>query len=120
MTATLDFGTSFSDAVEHAVETALARRGTPDASPRWTRERFWSAPPETQIDSAELAEALGLSRGAIQRRVNQHGMPCRRVKDGSEHGTFVFIVGDVREWEIERQEIVNTFTPRAARPRSLK
>ena len=120
MPAVLNFGTSLTEAVEHAVEVVLTRRGTADAPRGWTRERFWSAPAETQIDTAELAEALGLSRGAIQRRVS-HGMPCRRARDGTKNGTFIFIVGVVREWLSEQQEIVNPFTPRvASRPRRLK
>ena len=56
MTATLDFGLGLTEAIERAVEKAVAARGP--APSCWTPERFWSCPPTVRLSAEELASAL--------------------------------------------------------------
>ena len=79
---------------------------TPDdgSEPTW-RERLWMCPPETRIGRKELLEALGRSENWLYRHTGTKAkcsrIPCRKLD-----GELVFVVGEVRQWLIEHEEIV--------------
>ena len=65
---------------------------------------LWSADPETRMGRAELLEAVGRSASWLYRHTGpkaKHRIPHRKVD-----GELVFLVGEVRRWLREREEIV--------------
>jgi predicted DNA-binding transcriptional regulator AlpA len=99
-----------------ALEAAPASIGTATATVtvtatvvlHFTPERFAEAPTETRISVQELCAATGRSRGGLYKLVREDGLPARRLPDN----TFVFVVGEVRQWLREREHVVNSFIPR--------
>ena len=81
---------------------------TATASLGFTPERFAEAPADTRISVQELCAATGRSRGGLYKLVRDDGLPARKLPDG----TFVFVVGEVRQWLCERERVVNPFIPR--------
>jgi predicted DNA-binding transcriptional regulator AlpA len=81
---------------------------TATASLGFTPERFAEAPADTRISVQELCAATGRSRGGLYKLVREDGLPARRLLDN----TFVFVVGEVRQWLRERERVVNAFVPR--------
>jgi predicted DNA-binding transcriptional regulator AlpA len=81
---------------------------TATASLGFTPEWFAEAPADTRISVQELCAATGRSRGGLYKLVREDGLPARRLPDK----TFVFVVGEVRQWLRERERVVNTFIPR--------
>ena len=73
----------------------------------FTPERFAVAPDATRIGVRELSEATGRSRAALYKLVSREGLPCRRLPDK----TLSFVVGDVRRFFNEREQIVNAAIP---------
>ena len=73
-------------------------------TPTW-RERLWTVPPETRIGRQELLEALGRSRNWLYRHTGKKAtcarIPCRKLD-----GELVFVVGEVRRWLVDHEEIV--------------
>lgn len=72
--------------------------------PTW-RERLWTAPAETRIGRQELLEALGRSKNWLYRHTGNKAtctrIPCRKLD-----GELVFVVGEVRRWLVDHEEIV--------------
>ena len=77
----------------------------------FTPERLAAAPPDTRIGVQELAEGTGRSRSGIYKLIREQALPARKLPDG----TFAFVVGDVRQYFHEREQIVNDFVPRIRR-----
>lgn len=103
------------DALESGPAPSGTATVTVTAALGFTPERLAAAPPDTRIGVQELAEATGRSRSGIYKLVRDSGLPARKLHDGS----FTFVVGDVRQWFNEREQIVNTLVPRMrARPRA--
>ena len=76
-----------------------------DTSPPlpWT-VLLWQADPETRIGRAELLEALNKSTSWLYRCTGpkaKHRIPHRKLD-----GELVFLVGEVRRWLRDREEIV--------------
>jgi len=67
--------------------------------PTW-RERLWVAPAETRIGVAELTEALGRPKSWVYRHTSAKTIPHRKLD-----GELLFIVGEVRAWMREREDI---------------
>ena len=69
------------------------------------RERLWTAPPETRLGRVELLEALGRSPNWLYRhtgpKAKRARIPCRRLD-----GELVFVVGEVRAWLADQEEIL--------------
>ena len=72
--------------------------------PTW-RERLWTCPPETRIGRQELLEALRRSENWLYRHTGTKAkcsrIPCRKLD-----GELVFVVGEVRQWLVDHEEIV--------------
>ncbi len=69
------------------------------------RERLWTAPSETRIGRQELLEAVGRPASWLYR----HSSPkseCTRIPHRKLDGELVFVVGEVRQWLIDHEEIV--------------
>ena len=65
---------------------------------------LWSADPETRIGRNELLEAIGKPRSWLYRRTGakaKHRIPHRKLD-----GELVFVVGEIRRWLRDREEIV--------------
>ncbi len=86
----------------------LALESTAPAPPdpqRWTPERLWSAPDETRINLAQLCEAVGRPESWAYKRTGPKAtdpIPHRKL----EGGLLVFVVGEVRHWLFEHEDIV--------------
>src|SRR5690554_4563009 len=73
------------------------------------RERFWFAPAECRIGVHELSEALGRPKSWIYRHTSPRAiersgtpvLPHRKLG-----GELVFLVGEVRAWIRENEEVV--------------
>ncbi len=94
---------------ETASDAAPAAEPVPPAEPSW-RERLWTAPGETRIGKAEVCEALGRPESWLYRHTSKRSttgenayprIPHRRLE-----GELVFLVGELREWVREHEEVV--------------
>lgn len=86
---------------QNQVLTAQAERLP--SSPCW-RERLWTADAECRIGRAELLEAVGRSKSWLYRHTHSKAkapIPHRKLD-----GELVFVVGEVRCWLREHEEIV--------------
>src|SRR6267143_2157979 len=76
----------------------------PAAAASW-RERLWTVPPETRIGAVELCEAIGRTKSWVYRCTGPKAagprLPHRLL-----HGELVFVVGELRQWLLEQEEIV--------------
>lgn len=79
------------------------RTGSPPLA-TW-RERLWVCAPETRIGRQELLEALGRTPNWLYRHTGSKAkcsrIPCRKLD-----GELVFVVGEVRQWLLEHEEII--------------
>ena len=78
---------------------------------------LWQADPETRIGRSELLEAVGRSSNWLYRHTGskaKHRIPHRKLD-----GELIFLVGEVRRWLRDREEIV-VAGPMDAAPHSLK
>jgi hypothetical protein len=81
---------------------ASSAQGAPPPEP-W-RMLLWTCHPETRIGRAELLAAVGRPRSWLYRHTSEkaeHRIPHRKLD-----GELVFVVGEVRAWLREREEIV--------------
>ena len=82
----------------------------PDSAPMepsqltW-KERLWTAPPETRIGREELLEALGRPESWLYRHTSSKG-ECARIPHRKLDGELVFVVGEVRQWLTEHEEVI--------------
>ena len=80
---------------------------SPPTAGSW-RERLWTAPPECRIGREELLEAVGRPRSWLYRHTKA------KAKDRIPHrkldGELIFVVGELREWVREHEEIVQAGT----------
>ena len=72
--------------------------------PTW-REKLWTVPPETRMGRDELLEAVGRSANWLYRHTSAKS-ECSRIPHRKLDGELVFVVGEVREWLCEHEEIV--------------
>ena len=93
------------DVLEQAAPATTPSPPTMPVQPTW-RERLWTAPAETRIGVAELAEALGRPRSWVYRRTAPNGqrapLPHRKLD-----GELVFVVGEIRDWLQEHEQEVS-------------
>jgi hypothetical protein len=76
--------------------------GVPE--PTW-RERLVTAPAETRIGVTELAEAVGRTKSWVYRHTSaKSGAPI--LPHHKLDGELVFLVGEVRRWLAEQEEVV--------------
>jgi hypothetical protein len=73
-------------------------------APASWRVLLWTVPPETRIGREELLQAVARPRSWVYR----HTAPkaASRIPHRKLDGELVFIVGEVRHWLVEREEIV--------------
>ena len=98
--------------VDAAVIAARLERwtGFPDAAsvdtaePTW-REKLWTAPAESRIGRDELLEAVGRPASWLYRHTSQKG-DCARIPHRKMDSELVFVVGEIRQWLCEHEEIV--------------
>ena len=77
----------------------------PDMSePTW-REKLWTAPAESRIGRDELLEAVGRPASWLYRHTSQKG-DCARIPHRKMDSELVFVVGEIRQWLCEHEEIV--------------
>jgi len=76
------------------------------APPSW-RERLWTAPAETRIGKAELLEAVGKTESWLYRHTAEKRKPgTPRIPHRKLDGELVFVVGEIRAWLRQHEEIV--------------
>ena len=84
------------------------------SEPSW-RERLWSAPAETRIGPAEVCQALGRPRSWLYRHTSKKSTTgdsgYSRIPHRKLEGDLVFVVGEVREWIRENEDIVEGGRP---------
>ena len=98
--------------VDAAVIAARLERwtGFPDAAsvdtaePTW-REKLWTAPAESRIGRDELLEAVGRPASWLYRHTSQEG-DCARIPHRKMDGELVFVVGEVRKWLVDHEEVI--------------
>ena len=85
-----------------------AEHNEPGAAPAsavdW-RERLWVVPAETRLGVTELCEALGRSRSWVYRHTGKCN-PEDRMPHRLLEGSLVFVVGEVRTWVREHEEVI--------------
>ena len=92
-----------------AEPTPRSRRAGPDRTlsdgdtASW-RERLWTADPEVRLGRAELLEAVGRPRSWIYRHT--HSKAKNPIPNRKLDGELVFIVGEIRTWLREHEEII--------------
>ncbi len=69
------------------------------------RERLWTAPSETRIGCQELLEAVGRPKSWLYRHTSPKS-ECARIPHRKLDRELVFVVGEVRQWLIDHEEIV--------------
>ena len=74
------------------------------AEPTW-REKLWTAPAESRIGRDELLEAVGRPASWLYRHTSQKG-DCARIPHRKMDSELVFVVGEIRQWLCEHEEIV--------------
>lgn len=99
-----------------AMLAPLAVTEAPDApqasAPATWRERIWTVPPEMRIGVTELAEALGRPVSFVYRHTSEKAtsdggrLPHRRLD-----GELQFVVGEIRTWIRDNEEIVERGRP---------
>ena len=72
--------------------------------PTW-REKLWTVPTDTRIGRDELLEAVGRSANWLYRHTSAKS-ECSRIPHRKLDGELVFVVGEVRQWLSEHEEIV--------------
>ena len=82
----------------------LAEPESPTPTPQNWRVLLWTVPAETRIGREELLEAVGRPRSWIYRHTAAKAE--RRIPHRKLDGELVFVVGEVREWLREQEEIV--------------
>ena len=84
-------------------ETTEERPASPPLT-SW-RERLWTAPVEARIGRRELLEAVGKTANWLYRhsggKAKCSPIPCRKLD-----GELVFVVGEIRQWLLEHEEMV--------------
>lgn len=76
------------------------------APPSW-REKLWTAPAETRIGKAELLEAVGKTESWLYRHTAEKRKPgTPRIPHRKLDGELVFVVGEIRAWLRQHEEIV--------------
>jgi hypothetical protein len=85
----------------HALANDL---NVPENAPQSWRTLLWIAPSETRIGREELLEAVGRPRSWVYRHT-QAKAACR-IPHRKLDGELVFLVGEVRAWLIDQEEIV--------------
>ena len=74
------------------------------SAPSW-RETLWTAPSEARIGRSELLEAVGRTESWLYRHTSPKS-ECARIPHRKLDGELVFVVGEVRQWLIDHEEIV--------------
>ncbi len=90
----------------------------PPTPPSSWRVLLWTAPAETRIGREELCEAVGRPRSWLYRHTAtkaEHRIPHRKLD-----GELVFVVGEVRTWLREMEEIVQAGPLEAATLRAVR
>lgn len=88
-----------------ALDTPSGRNaGTERDRPLSWRSLLWSVPAETRIGREELLEAVGRPRSWLYRHTGPKAQ--RRIPHRKFDGELVFLVGEVRAWLREQEEIV--------------
>lgn len=78
--------------------------GVERTSATW-RERLWTAPSETRIGREELLEALGRPASWLYRHTGKKAT-CSLIPHRKLDGELQFVVGEVRRWLIEHEEVL--------------
>ena len=79
------------------------------------RVLLWTVDPETRIGRNEILEAVGRPVSWLYRHTGEaatHRIPHRKL-----HGQLVFVVGEVRRWLRDREEIVVGGSAQGGAPR---
>lgn len=76
----------------------------PENAPQSWRTLLWTAPAECRIGREELAEAVGRPRSWVYRHTQAKAE--RRIPHRKLDGELVFLVGEVRQWLKDQEEIV--------------
>jgi hypothetical protein len=96
------------------------------AAPTW-QERFWTVPPDTRIGVSDLSEALDRPVSWVYRRTSSVTSRAReraekrrtRIPERIPHrkldGALTFVVGEIRAWIADREEIIIAAPQRAVR-----
>ena len=89
------------------VTPALVVENGDDRAHQTWRERLWTVVPATRLGVQELSEALGRSAHFVYRRTSskadQNG--CRPIPHRKLAGELVFVVGEIRRWIEEEEEL---------------
>jgi hypothetical protein len=69
------------------------------------REKLWIVPEETRIGREELLEAVGRPASWIYRHTSSKA-DCVRIPHRKLDGDLVFVVGEVRRWLNDHEEVI--------------
>ena len=83
---------------------------SPAPQPASWKERLWVSDPRVRLGVAELSEAIGKARDTIYKLTSAKGNGAR-IPHRKLGGELVFVVGEVRRW-LEEQEQVGITTAR--------
>ena len=85
-------------------ELVNAPNSRPIDAATW-REKLWTAPDEARIGRSELLEAIGRTESWLYRHTSPK-CECARIPHRKLDGELVFVVGEVRQWLVDHEEIV--------------
>jgi hypothetical protein len=97
MTAVLDLGTGFTEAVEQAIAKALAAESHGQARVHWPT-RLWEVHAQTRLTVAQAAAALGRSKSWVYGKVRAGELPTLTFD-----GDLRFITAELRDFIRSRE-----------------
>ena len=79
------------------------------------REKLWTAPAESRIGRDELLEAVGRPTSWLYRHTSSKG-DCAPIPHRKMDGELVFLVGEVRKWLVDHEEVIVTGSTTQLKP----
>lgn len=95
------------DQLEGTIEPERPALAVVEPSPPSWREKLWTVPAETRIGRVELLEAVGKTASWLYRHTAEKRKPgTPRIPHRKLDGELVFVVGEIRTWIRQHEEII--------------